>query len=184
VVSCWAGDCIITGFLEETAVTPERELHMTRYLLLMLVAVLPAFGEDTLDATGPAYTSYLAASPSSSASMNPAGPESSSHKFFDHGNGLRMGILAGVVAADGISTQKILNGGGQWREVNPLARPFVNQGAAGQLAASVVGYGFSLGTSYLLHKTGHHKLEKLMLDASIGVESETVASNLIWYSAR
>jgi hypothetical protein len=153
-------------------------------LLLALLTAVPLFGADFPDAPSAAYTPHLAGSSSNFVSANQAGYENASHRFFDRGNKTRMGILAGLIAADGISTQEILNSGGHWREMDPLARPFVSHGATGQLAASVVGYGFSIGTSYLLHKTGHHKLEKLMLDASIGVETEVVSSNLIWYSAR
>jgi hypothetical protein len=157
---------------------------MKRYLVLMLLLAVPVFGEDLPDAPKLAYTPYITGSSSSFAGSNQIGPETSPQCFFDRGNKVRMGILAGLVAADGISTQEILNSGGHWREMDPLARPFVNRGATGQFAASVLGYGFSVGTSYLLHKTGHHKLEKLMLDASIVVESETVSSNLIWYATR
>jgi hypothetical protein len=157
---------------------------MNRCLFLMLLFALPVFGEDVPDAPSLAYTPSIAESSRTMASAGRNPQNGATHRFFDHGNKLRAGILAGLVAADGISTQGILHGAGQWREMNPLARPFVNQGAPGQLAASVLGYGFSLGTSYLLHRTGHHKLEKLLLDASIGVEAETVSSNLIWYSTR
>jgi hypothetical protein len=158
---------------------------MKRYFFLMLMIALPVFGEDLPDAPSPATnTPYIVESSSHFVSTNQTMSETSTHRFFDRGNKIRMGILAGLVAADGISTQEILNTGGHWREMNPLARPFVSKGAPGQFAASILGYGFSMGTSYLLHKTGHHKLEKLMLDASIGVETETVSSNLIWYSTR
>ena len=156
-------------------------MKMKRYFLLMLLLGLPAFGEDSSAAPIVARAPYLAVSSTSFVSEK---SPPSAHKFFDHGNSVRIGILGGLITADGISTQEILNSGGHWREMNPLARPFVNKGAPGQLAASVLGYGFSVGSAYLLHKTGHHKLEKLMLNASIGVEAETVSSNLIWYSTR
>ena len=158
---------------------------MSRYFILLLLTALPAFGRELPNAPTPAAGGPSMAAPSSHfVGANQAAPELKTHKFFDRGNKIRMGILAGVVAADGISTQEILQSGGRWRELNPLARPFVNQGATGQFAASILGYGFSLGTSYLLHRTGHHRLEKLMLDASIGIETEVVASNLIWSSTR
>ncbi|MGA9041511.1 MAG: hypothetical protein WB421_13320 [Terriglobales bacterium] len=154
---------------------------MKRYLLFMLLLGLRAFGADMPSAPVAASAPYLAVS--SSPFVTQKSP-ASAHRFFDHDNSIRMGILGGLIAADGISTQEILNSGGHWREMNPLARPFVNKGAPGQLAASVLGCGFSVGSAYLLHKTGHHKLEKLMLNASIGVETATVSSNLIWYSTR
>jgi hypothetical protein len=177
---------MVIGFHGKTgeADGAERKAFMKRSLYLMLLFALPVFGEDMPDAPSLAYTPYIAESSRAMAGASRNPQDGSTHRFFDHANKLRAGILAGLVAADGISTQEILHGGSQWREMNPLARPFVNQGAPGQLAASVLGYGFSLGTSYLLHRSGHHKLEKLILDAAIGVEAGTVSSNLIWYSTR
>jgi hypothetical protein len=154
---------------------------MKRYFFLILLIALPVFGETLPDAPSPAYTPYI--SSSSNQFVGPNQSSQQSHRFFDRGNKIRMGIFAGLVAADGISTQEILNSGGHWREMDPLARPFVTKGAPGQLAASVIGYSFGVGTSYLLHKTGHHKLERLMLNTSIGVETEVVSSNLISYAA-
>jgi hypothetical protein len=149
------------------------------FFCLLLVA-LPLFGEELPNAPGAATSPFIASSSSNFVNQS----EQSTHKFLNRGSKIRMGILAGLVAADGISTQEILNSGGHWREMNPLARPFVNKGAPGQAAASVLGLGFSVGTAYLLHKTGHHKLETMMLNVSIAVETEVVGSNLIWYAAR
>jgi hypothetical protein len=156
---------------------------MKPYFFCLLLFALPLLAEELPNAPGAAKSAFLA-SPSSHFVSGQNVREGSKHKFFTRGSKVRMGILAGLVAADGISTQEILNSGGHWREMNPLARPFVNKGAPGQAAASVLGMGFSVGTAYLLHKTGHHKLESLMLNASIAVETEVVSSNLIWYAAR
>lgn len=105
-------------------------------------------------------------------------PEAPSHIFFDRPAKIRFAILAGLIAADGITTQHVLNTDGG-KEVNPLARPFVKHGAAGQLAASSLGYAFGIGGSYLFHRTNHHKLERLFQNMAIGVEGECVANNLI-----
>ena len=123
-----------------------------RYLLVVLVVSLPMFGQDV--------------------------PEAPSHSFFQRGNEIRMGVIAGLIAADGITTQHIL-GVDHGSEMNPLVRPLVTKGAPGQAGASVLGYAFSLGSSYLLHRSGHHKLERLMLNTTIAIEAECVTSNLI-----
>jgi len=123
-----------------------------RYLLLLLVLSLPIFGQDT--------------------------PEAPSHAFFTPGNEIRLGVIAGLIAADGITTQHIL-GVDHGSEMNPLVRPLVTKGAPGQAGASILGYGFSLGTSYLLHRSGHHKLERLLLNTTIAIEAECVTSNLV-----
>jgi hypothetical protein len=111
-----------------------------------------------------------------STSNEPRLPEA--HRIFlDRPARIRFSILAGLIAADGITTQHVLNSGG--REVNPLARPFVTHGAAGQLAASSLGYAFGVGTSYLFHRTGHHKMERIFENLAIGVEVGCVTNNLI-----
>ncbi|MBV9483586.1 MAG: hypothetical protein JO249_22965 [Acidobacteria bacterium] len=111
-------------------------------------------------------------------SFGQALPEAASHSFFDRANDIRMSLFAGLVAADGITTQHIL-GVDHGAEMNPIVRPLVVRGARGQAAASVLGSGLSLGTSYLFHRTGHHKLERLMLNTSIAVETECVTNNLV-----
>jgi hypothetical protein len=104
--------------------------------------------------------------------------EAPRHVFLDRPAKIRFAILAGLIAADGITTQHVLNADGG-KEVNPLARPFVKHGAAGQLAASTIGYAFGIGGSYLFHRTGHHKLERFFQNAAIGVEAECVTDNLV-----
>lgn len=101
-----------------------------------------------------------------------------SHAFWEKGNQVRLWTLAGLVAADGITTHHVLFAQGG-RELNPLARPLVIRGVGGQLAASFVGYGLSLGTSYLFHKRAHHRMERLVLNLSIAAEVECVTNNLV-----
>jgi hypothetical protein len=105
-------------------------------------------------------------------------PEAPTHAFFDRSAKIRFGILAGLIAADGITTQHVLNTDGG-KEVNPLARPFVKHGAAGQLAASSLGYAFGIGGSYLFHRTNHHKLERIFQNVAIAVEGQCFVDNLV-----
>jgi hypothetical protein len=148
-------------------------------LFIALIAV-PVFGETLPEAPVPIFSSSRA---SYGQSANLVATKAPAHHFFDQGNNIRFAALAGLVAADGFTTQIALTGSGHFREMNPIARPFVSQGTAGQVAASAIGLGVSTGTAYLLHKTGHHKLERLVLNACIGVEAETVSSNT-WYLLR
>jgi hypothetical protein len=70
----------------------------------------------------------------------------------------RKAETTGLVAEstiDGITTQMLLRGGGA--ELNPLARPLVTRGNAGQVAACALGVGAVLGVEYALHRTGHRK---------------------------
>jgi hypothetical protein len=139
-----------------------------RYLAVLLIWAAPLLGQALPEAPS---QSFLAQRTTSSF-------EEPTHRFFEHGNKLRLGVIAGLIVADGISTQHIL-GVDHGSEMNPLVRPLVEKGASGQVAASVLGYGLSLSGSYLFHRTGHHKLERLMLNSIIVIESECVTSNLV-----
>jgi hypothetical protein len=153
-----------------------------RCLISLFIALLalPVFGETLPDAPVAGSSSGAIAYEAPAQTTGLSATEAPAHHFFDRGNNLRFAALAGLVAADGFTTQIALNGSSRFREVNPLARPFVSHGVAGQLAASTIGLGAATGTAYLLHKTGHHKIERFVLNASIGLEAETVSSNA-WY---
>lgn len=98
-------------------------------------------------------------------------------RFWDAENKVSTGIFAGLVAADAITTQRGLSQGS--RETNPIMRPFVTRGVAGQAAGSALGFGAGLGTVYLLHKTHHHKAERITMRLMLGVQSAVVANNLM-----
>src|SRR5260370_34307026 len=88
-------------------------------------------------------------------------PEAPSHRFFDKTNlWLHMSVVAGETG-DLITTRRILQAGG--REANPLARSLMRAGLGGQMAAtSGLGEGSAFLASYLLHRTGHHKLARFV----------------------
>lgn len=102
---------------------------------------------------------------------------SQQHRFWNTETRINTGIFAGLVAADAITTQRGLSQGS--REANPVMRPFVTRGAAGQAAGSALGFGAGLGTVYLLHKTHHHKAERIALRLIIGVQGAVVANNIV-----
>ncbi|MBZ5547301.1 MAG: DUF5658 family protein [Acidobacteriia bacterium] len=87
-----------------------------------------------------------------------------------------VGIFAGLVAADAITTQHGLNRG--FQEANPLMRPFVTRGVAGEAAGSALGFGTGLGVVYLLHRTHHYKAERIAMQVIIGGEGFVVARNI------
>lgn len=91
----------------------------------------------------------------------PAAPEPKpAHRFFDLKNSLALSSFAVTLAGDELSTQKGLDRPGT-REINPLARPFV-QSRAGAVVYSVGSFGLLTGGMYLAHKTGHHKWERIV----------------------
>jgi hypothetical protein len=100
----------------------------------------------------------------------------SQRRFWTPENKVSAGIFAGLIAADAITTQRGLNQG--LRETNPLMRPFVTRGVAGEAAGSALGFGAGLGAVYLLHRTHHDKAERVTMQLIIGGEGAIVARNI------
>ena len=167
---------------------------MKRFAFVALIFVLPALAQMEAPKTNLSEVASVSLPAAPSAVAAPATPivsatpksqiltEAPEHaRFLDRSAKIRFAVLAGVIAADGITTQYVLNHDGG-KEVNPLARPLVIHGAVGQFAASTIGFGFGVGTSYLFHRTGHHKLERMFQNVAIGVEAECVTNNLIQHA--
>ena len=92
-------------------------------------------------------------------------PEVPSHRFWDTSNRMLFAVDATVKTADFVATHHNLTHGGV--ELNPLARPLCTKGTAGQ---TVFFEGQSLaavGVSYLLHRAGHHRLERMFTIGNI-----------------
>ena len=104
----------------------------------------------------------------------PATP--STQKFWSTENKINFSILAAQVAADAITTQRGLNQG--FREANPLMRPLVTRGVAGQTTASALGFGAGLGTVYLLHVMHHYRAERITMRLILAGEGTIVAHNI------
>jgi Domain of unknown function (DUF5658) len=98
-------------------------------------------------------------------------------KFWSTENKVDFSIFAGQITVDAITTQQGLNNG--FREANPIMRPLVTKGVAGEAAASAIGFGFGVGTAYLLHKTHHYKAERIAVRTMLAVEGGIVANNLV-----
>jgi hypothetical protein len=100
----------------------------------------------------------------------------STHKFWNTENKIDFSIFAGQLATDAITTQKGLSEG--FREVNPLMRPLVTRGVAGQATASALSFGAGLGTVYLLHATHHYRAERITLRLILAGEGALVGHNI------
>ena len=107
----------------------------------------------------------------------PDAPSSQQHHFWTFENKVDASILAGLIAADAITTQRGLSQG--LREVNPVMRPFVTRGAAGEAAGSALGFGAAMGVAYCLHRTHHYKAERITMRLMIAGESGVVANNIV-----
>jgi Domain of unknown function (DUF5658) len=120
-----------------------------------------------------ALTAQSFTAPSSSAL--PDAP--SQRPFWTVENRVNVSILAGLVAADAFTTQRGLNQG--LREVNPIMRPFVTRGAAGEAVGSALGFGAGVGIVYLLHRSHHYKAERITMRLIVAGEAGFVANNII-----
>ncbi len=65
-------------------------------------------------------------------------------------------VLVAESTYDGYTTQVLTHRG--YGEANPLARPLVTRGTAGQVAASALGVGVVLGVQYASHRMGHERV--------------------------
>jgi len=98
-------------------------------------------------------------------------------RFWTGENKAEVSILAALVGADGITTQRGLNQG--LREANPIMRPFVTRGTPGEAAGSALGFGAAVGAVYLLHYSHHYKAERIAMRLMVVSESGFVANNIV-----
>jgi len=103
-------------------------------------------------------------------------PEAPSHRFWDRENSILFATNAAFCTADFVVTRNNLRNGGQ--ELNPFTRVFAGStaGLAVNFAGEAVGV---VGVSYLLHKTGHHKMERAVSLVNIGSSAAAVTFDIV-----
>jgi Domain of unknown function (DUF5658) len=101
----------------------------------------------------------------------------SHHCFWTVENKVNVSVLAGLITADAITTQRGLNQG--LREVNPVMRPFVTRGAPGEAVGSALGFGAGVGFVYLLHLRQHYKAERITMRLFVAGEAGSVINNIV-----
>lgn len=102
-------------------------------------------------------------------------PEAPSHRFWDRKNSLLFATSAAFSAADFVVTRDNLRSGGQ--ELNPVTRVF--SGSTAGLAVNFAGETAGVvGISYVFHRTGHHKLERVVSMLNIGASGTAVMFDL------
>jgi len=85
-------------------------------------------------------------------------PEVHKHNFWDRSNKTLFASHAALEAVDfGITHHNLSQGG---RELDPMAKALCENGTAGQLVFFGGRMAAVVAVSYVLHKTGHHKLER------------------------
>jgi len=106
---------------------------------------------------------------------NTSVPEAPSHRFWDAKNRVLFTAVATLCAADFAVTEANLKNGGV--ELNPVTRVF--SGSTAGLAVNFVGEaGGVIGLSYLFHRTGHHRLERVTPLVNLGASAFAVAYGL------
>jgi len=80
------------------------------------------------------------------------------HKFWDATNKALFASHAALEAVDFDITHRNLSDGG--KELDPMARALCESGTAGQLVFFGGRMAGVVAITYLLHRTGHHKLER------------------------
>jgi len=103
----------------------------------------------------------------------PAGHED--EKFWTTERKANTAALAVEVAVDGYKTQYWKNHDPLMKEDNPIARPLVMAGIAGQVGASALGMGAVLGAQWLAHKLGHDEMAKWIGRAAVAGEGLNAA---------
>lgn len=102
-------------------------------------------------------------------------PTYETHKFFDRKNRILFLAVAGVNGADFAVTRSNLQNGGQ--ELDPIVRLYGRStpGLALNFVGETAG---SIALSYFCHKTGHHKLERIVSFVDIGSSASAVSFGL------
>jgi hypothetical protein len=97
------------------------------------------------------------------------------HRFWDKQNLALFGATAALSGADFSVTRANLQSGG--RELNPIVRVFGRStpGLAVNFVGETAGV---IGLSYFLHKTGHHRLERITSTVNLGGSATAVIYGL------
>ncbi len=136
-------------------------------MVIAVSVVLPstAFAQGPLpDAPEPSIEfAPVAANP---IAPSPSGDNFGEHRFWDMQN---IALFTAVGASSGVDfavTRSNLQSGG--KELNPVVRLFgrSTQGLAVNFCGETIGV---IGISYFFHKTGHHKLERMVSTVNIGI---------------
>ena len=148
-------------------------LQALGFALLVSLAV-PAFGQNPIPDEN--LIAFTPAAVQPVIAVKPFLPETpTAHKFWDRENQMLFATTAALCAADFSVTHMNLSNGG--RELNPLVRPFAANSAtlASNFVAQTAGV---VAISYLFHRTGHHRFERLAPVANVAASAFAVGYGL------
>jgi hypothetical protein len=151
-----------------------RRRNFPRNCRLSIIALVSVFSPLML-AQGPAPDAPApAAEPVATALAGPV-VSGSEHNFWDKENYALFAATAATSMADFAVTRANLQSGGQ--ELNPIVRIFGRStaGLAVNFAGETAGV---MGLSYFCHRTGHHRLERMVSAVNIGASVGAVSYGL------
>ncbi len=139
-------------------------------LLLTISLAVPqlSLGQETKDlpeSPGSMQSGATPSVPATSPNVDLADMRPAVHRFWDHTNIL---LFTGVGVFRGLDYASTRNFQARGREEILIPDDVVNN-SAGFASLEAAGTATSIGISYLLHRTGHHTLERWMSIGHIGV---------------
>jgi hypothetical protein len=150
----------------------------------LVAQAIPEAPDAVMQASGPRLASaepvFLSPSffvpayvqPSQTAGTSLATPE---HRFWDKRNTVLFALSAAMAGADfGVTRANLQNGG---QELNPVVRMFGRSSAGLALNFSGETAGM-IGLSYFFHRTGHHRMERMVSLVNIGGSGGAVSYGL------
>ena len=102
-------------------------------------------------------------------------PTLDEHGFWDRQNRTLFAMNAALAGADFAITRRNLNHNGT--ELNPMTR-MLSGSTPGLAANFAMETGGVIGVGYLLHRTGHHKLERMTSYVNLGASAFAVSYGL------
>lgn len=90
--------------------------------------------------------------------------------FFTRERKIELGVYAGAIAIDSVSTQIAVRRG-NFDEYNPIARPFVYHGDSRQAIGSLLGFTLGIVPAYLLDRSNHPRTARVWLHFAAAGES-------------
>lgn len=149
-------------------------LKFAKVVRFAAVATITALLSSLAWAQGPVPNAPVPVVQPASAFVSPT-PTIEQHKFWDKENSVLFAASAALSVADFAVTRANLQNGG--KEMNPVVRIFGSSSAG--LAANFAGENAGIiGLSYFFHKTGHHKLERVVSMVNIAGSAGAVSFGL------
>jgi hypothetical protein len=145
-------------FSQSLTLSAETPPESSRRAPVEIAAAAPLFEPET---PLPLAASGAALPPAAFVAPSVVAPQKlrETHPFWDRDNKILFAACGALATADFFTTRANLASGG--RELNPVTRVF--SGSTPGLAANfALETGGVIGLSYMFHKAGHHKLERIV----------------------